>query len=170
MLTLNQIKEELSLSYVHAVSVSSTFQVEAPRIDNDSIDVMIRSKGYLTSESVLSSAELHVQLKATINLNLNAETNEFIFPLVQKNYDELRQPSMVPRILVVLSLPEDQNLWISHGENDLILRSCAYWVSLLGKPASGNETSTTVRIPKANIFSPETIKQLLIKASKQEQL
>lgn len=170
MLTENQIKAELSLAYVSAVSATSYFATEYTRVDNDSVDVTVRSKGRLTDESILSSAELQVQLKATVNLTLNGNTNQFSFPLVQKNYDELRQNSMVPRILVVLHLPNQQDQWLSHSENDLILRTCAYWVSLLGLPDSGNDDKTTVYIPKENIFSPAAIKELLIKASKQEQL
>jgi len=77
---------------------------------------------------------------------------------------------MTPRLLVVLDLPNDENNWLNHSIDSLILKNCAYWVNLADSPESNNVSDVTVYLPKQNVFSPEILKELMIKASRQEKL
>jgi hypothetical protein len=43
----------------------------------------------------------------------------------------------------------------------LVLRRCAYWCSLAGLPESENETSVTVRVPRANLFNVAVLTGLM---------
>ena len=65
MLWPNDIKEELSLAYVHAVATRAGFSVEWIKKDRDSIDLKIMARGRLDDNATLYSPELSVQLKAT---------------------------------------------------------------------------------------------------------
>jgi hypothetical protein len=169
MLTNNQVKERLSISYVNAVAAVCNFGCEITSIDMDSIDASITCNGMLAADSVIRSPEIKLQLKATENLQLNTDNN-FPFPLKIKNYDDLRGNTLTPRLLVVLNLPLGLNNWLSHSINDLILRNCAYWVNLRGESASTNTTNVTVYLPNSNIFSPIVLKDLMLKTSRQEDL
>jgi len=71
----------------------------------------------------------------------------------------------------VLVLPTEENEWVHHSAESLILRRCAYWESLRGRdPIEGSEASTTIHIPKANIFSPSTLQRLMEQVSREEVL
>lgn len=169
MLTENQVKEELSISYTIAVSAINNFGCELTRKDFDSIDVTITFNGKLEEDSIIRSPEIKIQLKATENLILK-EDNNFHFPLTLKNYNDLRANTLAPRILVVLKLPDNRENWITHSIENLIIRSCAYWLSLKDFPDTENETNVTVFIPINNTFSPGVLRELMIKVSKQENL
>lgn len=169
MLTDNQVKEQLSISYVNAVAAICNFGCEFTRIDMDSVDATITCNGSLAPDSTIRSPEIKLQLKGTENLLLNAVGN-YPFPLSVKNYDDLRANTLAPRLLVVLNLPDERTNWVNHGIDDLILRKCAYWLSLKGAPNSNNTTNVTVHIPSGNIFSPDTLRELMVKVSKEEAL
>ena len=169
MLTDNQVKEQLCIAYVNAVAAICNFACEFTRIDMDSVDVTITCNGNLAPDSTIRSPEIKLQLKATENLQLHGN-KYYSFPLPIKNYNDLRANNLTPRLLVVLKLPNARCRWLSHGAQDLVMRKCAYWLSLKGMADSGNATSVTVHLPSGNIFSPDTLKDLMIKVSKEESL
>jgi hypothetical protein len=169
MLTENKIKEEISLAYVLAVAATKGFSTEITRVDSDSIDATIRYNGYLDPDSsTLYSPEIKLQLKATSNPNLR---EDFIhFPLPLKNYNDLKARSGTPRLLVVLCLTEEKENWLKHSPDELVLQKCAYFLNLKDYPDTENDTSVTVKIPLANLFSPELVYDLMLKTSKEEEL
>jgi len=168
MLTNNHIKAELSNAYVQAIAARNGFSMEFTRNDFDSVDVTICGKGKLSIESLLHSPKIDIQLKSTINWVINENTISYNLSL--KNYNDLIVETTVPRILVLLCLPNDEIDWLIHSVESLILKKCAYWVSLKGLPKSENESNQTIKIPINNVFSPKAIKELMIKVSKQEDI
>lgn len=166
MLTDNQVKEQLSISYVNAVAASCNFGCELTRVDFDSIDATITCNGNLAHDSTIRSPEIKLQLKATEDLQLNS-SSDFPFVLKKKNYDDLRAYSLAPRLLVVLHLPNVRANWLSHTPTDLIIRNCAYWLNLYGL-AAVVPASPTVYLPSKNIFSPATLLDLMIKVSREQ--
>lgn len=169
MLTENNVKAELSVAYVMAVAAKVKFACEITSHDFDSVDITVTSNGKLADDSIFNSPEIKLQLKSTINLEDSDDTNfKFVLPI--KNYNDLRAHTMTPRLLVVLSLPDDEESWLNHSIDSLILKNCAYWVNLAGSPDSQNSSDITVYMPKQNVFSPEALMDLMVKASKQEKL
>ncbi len=166
MLTENKIKEELNLAYVLSVAASKKFSTEITRVDSDSVDATIKYNGYMSTESILHSPEIKLQLKATSGANI--VNNEIVFPLPIKNYNDLRLRSTSPRLLVILCLPENSEDWLQHSHDELIIKKCCHYLNLNGFPETENTTSVTVKIPLTNIFSPDTIYDLMLQASKQE--
>ena len=159
MLSVNDIKEQLSYAYIHAVASRAGFAYEKTTIDRDSIDTSIKAKGMLCPESVFTSPSIDVQAKATTRLTSNGDTFRFELPI--KNYRELRGERQSPAILVVLSLPSNEEEWLAHTEDSLIAKRCAYWVSLKDSPDSDNTETITIDIPKSNVFSPNTLKLMM---------
>jgi hypothetical protein len=92
------------------------------------------------------------------------------FKLTLKNYDDLRADTMLPRLLILLLLPQDENDWLIHEPNRLILQHCAYYINLKGLPASSNLGHQTIYIPLSNRLTPDALKILMLKASKLEDL
>ncbi len=169
MLTRNQIEAELSLAYVQAVAAMETFAIDVPHVDSDSVDAVISGKGKIDSSSLCHSPRIEVQLKASINAQPN-EKGEIPFDLSIKNYDDLRAETMLPRLLILLALPQQQTDWLMHHPDKLIMQKCCYYLNLKGQPASANGGHQRVYVPTANVLTPTALKTLMIKASKLEDL
>lgn len=98
---------------------------------------------------------MKIQLKATIAVPADSGTHLSYSLQGIDRYDDLRSNALgVPRFLVVLFLPSADTDWLSHSVDQLVLKRCAYWVSLRNASATTNLTATTVYLPKAQIFGP----------------
>lgn len=156
LLSSNDREEALSRAYVAAVAAGAGFTTAAPDFDRDSIDICLSAGGAMRPN-------IHAQLKSTINLRIVGE--EFKFVLKRKNYEDLRAPTQVPRILIVLALPRSQSSWLNISAQRLILKKCAYWISLKGQSdLPERQQSATVSIPASNIFDVDTLVGLMDKA------
>jgi hypothetical protein len=154
---LNARKEQFSGAYVRAVAAVAGFGAHVPTPDDDSVDFVIAARG---GGGTVRSPRLELQLKCTSQQVLTPGCVRF--PLKKKNYDDLRAVDvLVPRILVVVCVPDDDLQWIAHSEQELALRHCGYWVSLRGQPDNGNVASVTVEFPRANQFTPTSLVALM---------
>lgn len=168
MLSHNDIKEQLSLAYVHAVAARAGFAVEKTTVDRDSIDVQIRSRGRLTETATIHSPYLDLQLKAHVLDPLPSERFHFDLPI--KNYRDLTARCATPRILVVFVMPEADAEWLACSEDALVLKRSAYWVSLFGRQLSENAATQRVWLPRAQVFDPESLRRLLVMVGEEQVL
>jgi len=169
MLSSTDRKEQLSLAHVMALTSSVGYSLDFLRVDRDSIDVQVRAHGAIAGEDHMFSPVLDLQLKATA---CDAPSGEmFSFELKQKNYEDLRQVKRaVPALLVIYLLPLNESAWVQHSVENLMTQRCAYWCNLKGLPATDNEKSTTVKVIAANVFSPNSLTELMNKVARGEQL
>jgi hypothetical protein len=139
-----------------AASVAGCAAVK-PEPDNDSID-------WTLSCRLQRRPKIDVQMKTVL---LDDENLEIIpYPLKRKNYDDLILTDiLVPRILVLVTLPTDIAEWLVLSPRELLLRRCAYWKSLAGFPASDNQISVTVHVSTGQPFSVEQLCQMMQKLS-----
>jgi hypothetical protein len=153
LLALTDQEEAISRAYIQAVAASAGYVVATMDFDRDGIDVELKAGG-------LMRPAIGVQLKATINLGQPNE-GSFRYSLKRRNYDLLRIPTQVPRILVVLNLPRDQTSWMTITNSELTMRHCAYWAALLSKPEVHNSDSVTVSIPEMNVLNTNSLQALM---------
>lgn len=158
-------QEQFSLAYVRAVATVAGYSLYQPEVDDDSVDLGIAARG---GNGALRSPRLEVQIKCTSTEVLF--DREVRFGLKLKNYDDLRLPCHVPRALVVVVVPDATEAWLSHSEDELILRRCGYWVSLLGRPESPNESKVTVHLPRTNLFSPAALQAMMVSVGERRPL
>ncbi len=168
MLSENEIKEELSYAYLHAVAAAAGFSVDRPHKDNDSVDAVVSARGKLDPDSKRESPRLEIQLKATEKIDSPSETFSFSLPI--KNYNDLRGRRALPRLLVVLALPNDRAQWLTHSVEGLVSRRCAYWCSLLGLPDTENVATQSVTVSCSNVLSPDTLRSLMVRVSQMEEI
>lgn len=169
MLSENDIKAELSHAYVYAIASVAGFAYERVSMDRDSIDVQIKARGQLHYSSTIISPQIEFQLKATSSTEISGRS--FSFPLSIKNYDDLRlTDTMIPRVLVVLQLPEDRTQWLSVSKNQLIAKRCAFWFNLKGMPATETDQTKTINIPTSNRFNVDCLKDMMLRVSKGEDI
>ncbi len=160
----NQKKELFSKAFVKALAAQSGFRSAEPDVDDDSIDVIIRGRGY---RSGIRNPQIDVQLKCTAN---NDGDEDFLaFSLSLKNYNDLRGDNVLcPRYLFVLVVPENCQEWLVHQSTSSMIKHCCYWFSLRGMPAVTNRTSVTVKIPRSQRLTYESILYLMEMANTRE--
>jgi hypothetical protein len=157
---INQQKEQFSITYIRAIAAVAGYSLYRPEVDNDSVDLGIASRG---STGKILSPRLELQLKCTARGIL--DENYIKYPLNLKNYNDLKVNVLVPRILVVVLVPEKITDWLKQTESELCLRHCAYWVSLRGMPDTKNTTNVTIEIPRSNQFTPDALQAIIQRIS-----
>jgi hypothetical protein len=90
-----------------------------------------------------------------------------MYPLKKKNFEDLRIPSVLKPYLFVLFLPKNEDDFLIHSINELIIRRCMYWLDLRNLPSSDNEFTVTVPIPKTQFVSPDAVDSLLTEIAKE---
>jgi hypothetical protein len=166
------IESELSYAYLHAVAAKAGFacQVSDRLSDNHGIDATVRVLEKISANSVLTDFTIDVLLKATI-IELPGIDGRFSYSIKVDQYNKLRSQSAAnQKILVVYRLPVDANEWLSLSKDQLIMKKCAYWVSLRGAPEVTGQESTTVRVPCVNVFSPDAFREIAKTRSLEEYL
>ena len=149
-------EEQFSIAYIQAIASASGYGLEEVKVDLDSIDVTIRQ--YRNTTENLYGDSLRLQLKCTF---AHSPTRDHLpYPLAKKNYNDLCQHCMTPRILVVVHVPRDFDTWITLANDSMILKHHAYWCSLKGQP-SITAKSKTVHLPLSQRLTVEALRQLM---------
>lgn len=165
----NSKKEEFSYGYIATICSASGLSVtKAERsLDNQGIDLTIIAPATIKG---LLSPRVDVQVKCT-SQNIIQE-NVIKYPIPIKNYQELIERKVsVPRLLILVIVPNKIEEWIDVDQHFTTIRKCAYWISLEGYRESKNQTSVTVEIPKENLLTPESVLKIIENAAeKQERL
>lgn len=163
------IESELSHAYLHAVASRAGLSCRNGNRheDNNGIDATLTAWLPPGDASTLTEVSINVQLKATVDAPADDGVSLSYFLREPKRYNDLRSETVaIPRILVVLFLPANEPEWLHHSPEQLILRRCAYWESLRGAPDIATTSGTTIKLPKAQVFSPEGLKQLAERLSR----
>jgi hypothetical protein len=167
MLTANDIKQEVSYLYLHALVTRLGYSLERTCIDRDSVDATICSRGIIPgSKGNILSPKIDVQLKASAQ---ECSGSLIPFGISRKNYDDLRQNSMVPKLLIVLFLPED-GVWLDCDLEKIVLYGKSYWMSLKGMSATGNALSVTVYLNQSQRLTVEMIQEWMVAAANREDI
>jgi hypothetical protein len=148
---LTDQQEEFSYAYIHAVATVADYGViRSPRVvDNAGIDLTISALG---DRNLPREPSLHVQVKCTYQ-DIRGE-NHLVYSLDAKTHHRLCREVSIPRLLVVVFVPDTPTHWLTHSEDELILRHCGYWLSLRGETPTSNQTGQTVYIPRIQRFDP----------------
>jgi hypothetical protein len=171
-MTPQDIEAELSYAYLHAVAAHAGIACMAAgrAHDNAGIDATLHLVHDFGPGAVLTEISLHIQLKATTKPSSSSKKGWSYFLSNVDEYDRLRANSALPpRFLAILFLPEDRTSWLKATEKQLVAQRAAYWVSLLGAPASANTSGQTVYLPKSQLLSPEGLMKLFERVARREE-
>jgi uncharacterized protein DUF4365 len=167
MLTSNGKKQEIRYIYLHTLVTRLGYSLERTNIDMDSVDATICARAkVIGSKGIVSSPKIDVQLKAT---EYECSGDSIAFHISKKNYDDLRQSTMVPKILIVLFLPVERD-WFDFDLDKISVYGKGYWMSLKGMSACENRSSVTIYLSQVQRVMDETIQQLMIAAANREEL
>lgn len=163
------VEEQLSIAYLHAVCAHARMcKGDTTRLeDNAGIDAKITAWCPQQGDD-MEEVDIKVQLKATKGVPSETDTH-FSYSLKKEHYDQLRHPRVItPRILTVLFLPPSFDDWMAHSHDQLLLRRCAYWVSLKGAAPSDNASSQTIYLPKDQPLNPQTLQNLALRLARRD--
>jgi hypothetical protein len=165
------IESELSYAYLHAVASKAGIGCKIPprHEDNRGVDAILTCWEQFP-DCYREEIDLKIQLKATIQEPSQTDTHFSYFFKGAKQYDFLREETQrIHRLLVVLFLPINEEEWLSVQPDYLILKNCAYWISLRGAE-SGNSSGQTVYLPKEQLLTPENLRAIFAKLARNEHL
>jgi hypothetical protein len=124
------------------------------------IDLSLHDILLVGGRRVESGCKLDIQAECTTRAGL--QRNHVRHDLEVSSYNALRLVTAgCPRILVVLVLPAKEADWFSQTEEELVVRHCAYWLSLRGRRPTTNRKSVRVLLPRANVFSVSALKGIM---------
>lgn len=121
VLALGDRQEGLSRADVLGGAAAAGYTLAEQDFDRDGVDVQVRSGGAMRPS-------LDMQLEGAVRLVQDGAHWRFSLP--KRNHDLLREPTMAPRVLVVLDLPAAEERWLSASAQELVMRRCAYWVAI----------------------------------------
>jgi hypothetical protein len=99
------------------------------------------------------------------------DDTEIKYDLDAATYDDLREEmDNCPRILVLLVLPDDESKWLEQSPEQLLLRRCVYWLSLTGRPPAKSKSTIRIAVPRANVFSVDSVRLLLNRLRRKDEM
>lgn len=160
-------KEQFNFAYVCALAAQAGLNRVDAAVDDDSIDISFKSKGY--QGQPVRSPLIEFQLKCTSQDFVHGDVIKF--PLSRKNYDDLRGSDFAaPRYLALLLVPTEATEWVTHNEHHIALFNNCYWLSLRDAQPTDNEAQITVSIPLAQRLTSATLQDMMNRASQGEWL
>lgn len=163
--------EDMSETYLRALCAANGYSVEKSNHDNDGIDIGLECKDKVSDDSTKSSTELKIQLKSSYANITENEDGSITYKLEVKNYKSLiATDRFVPLILVVFHMPREEAQWIEQTTDWLKIKKCAYWISLKGREDTDNTETISIRIPAENLLTKDSLKEIMRKVSKEEEL
>lgn len=159
-MTPEQQQEEISKAYLHAIAAQCGYAVGNWTQDHGCLDATLGAPSRVGAGH-LAKPKLDLQLKATRRTDVE-HTDHIAWSLDAAHYASLIADSSAPHLLVILLLPEDHGQTIEHTVDHLLIRRCAYWVTMTGMAAITNGAgSCTVHLPKSQPFSPTELHRIM---------
>ena len=151
-------QDEFSGAYIRAICAVTGCGIEKCGLDHDKVDYTVSSR---VRGKIKSKPKIDIQAKCQMRGDLSEE-EALPFALDMATYDNLRDPLLTnPRILIVVYVPPDVGNWASQSDSELVLRFCAYWLSLKGLPEVANQSTKTVYLPRGNMFTPAALMTMM---------
>src|SRR5690606_18415545 len=120
------LKERFSFAYVSAVAYAAGAVIDEPSVDRDSVDVVFTSRG-----QVGPRRSPHFQAQLKCHTGGPDDCGDVVYDLKVKNYlDLIPTNHIVPRILIVVCVPDEVAQHAEWTPEQLLLRRCAYWTHL----------------------------------------
>ena len=149
-----KIEEKLSETYVRAVVFRAGFNLSYFEEDLGLDGTIVSPKPGMN--------RIDYQLKATASTSRYSIRGDSVFYRLDSDaYNLLTDGEGTPRVLILFIMPDDREQWLSQTHDELRLRKCAYWASLMGMQRTSNPSTLTVEVQMENIFSPDGLPDMI---------
>lgn len=166
--TFTTCMEQLQEGYVASVAATAGCLFDPVSRDYFGMDAMLIRSGASDEEEI----SVYVQLKSTTTAKPDPSRDSFSFQFKHRDHmQRLVNPRKgVKAILVVMVTHPEQARWARGDHESLTLLHCCYWVSLEGRTVAPGVQRPTIRIPTANVFTPDALTEILDKLERGEDL
>lgn len=160
MITREHTQEALSNAYVHALAGSAGLNLAARTIFDYGVDGTFYPVKILNGERIQTGHPVDFQMKATTRWEHHGDV--LVYDLQARAHRLLtdRERGMPMAILILLCLPDEPAEWLDGCEEHLRLRNCCYWYRPT-EPPTPNVATTRIRVPRANVLTPESLKGIM---------
>lgn len=160
-ITVQHQKESLGQAYVRAIVAKAGYNISVSEhdygVDGLIKDVVNRGERYFET-----GFGINFQLKSSVNVTF--EDDFLVYDLESKNYNDLvYETEMLPNILILFAMPREESQWLTFNRDQLSIRNCAWWCSFAGLEQTKNDVKKRVRIPIDQVFSPDSLVDLMNK-------
>ena len=161
-------KEDLGQAFVTATIAKAGFTVSYSNHDYG-IDGLIKDIAKADHGYYETGFGINYQLKSSWDVSFDG--NYIVYDLESRNYNDLiLERTMLPSILILFVLPENESQWLTVSEDQMIIKKSAWWCSLKGLPPTHNTSKKRIRIPKNQLLTPDSLTYLMDKVREGEQL
>ena len=158
-LTVQDAKEIMCLAHIYATAGKArvAFSADVHDYGVDGTFKVIIQRGTVHTPSGIP---LDYQAKATEDWSLDGD--DIVYDLDARAYNNIaaRTASDTTMILILLCLPKDAEKWHETTTETTTLRHCCYWYVVTGD-LTDNTASKRIKIPRANLFTPTMLADLL---------
>lgn len=163
-MTTNDKMEELSRDFIMTIAHNTGYFNCSGR--DYGVDLMIRkSRGRRKQSSsgsryLTSGKAVDIQLKATREKSITYLSDTIKYQFEVKNYNDLvdrlkeneqEGSSLIPLILIIFILPNDESKWVNYIPDGVVSRKEAYWYIVPDDiDYSSNSSGITIEIPQMN--------------------
>jgi hypothetical protein len=151
--------EALNRAYVQAIAAKAGVGISTPQPDY-ALDLYLHRVIKEDHRIRYIGVALNCQLKASTDWKIDG--NEIVYNLEAKTYNVLADASG-PWVLILLCLPKDTNDWLELCEDYMRIRKCCYYWQNLEYLETQNSSSITIRIPRGQLLTPDSLIDLLMK-------
>lgn len=163
--------EDMSEAFLRALCAANGYSISITNHDNDGLDISVKCKDKVADDSLILSPTIDIQLKSSYSRITSHVDGSITYSLEVKNYKWLIQTNrMTPLILVVFHMPDEEDQWIEQTIDWLKIKKCAYWISLKGQKDTDNIESISIKIPADHILTKDSLRDIMIKVSKEQPL
>jgi hypothetical protein len=156
------VEEALSRAYIRAIAAHAGFNMQTFEHDY-AVDGTFRQVKVIDDKYLTYGPGLDFQAKSSISCTLDGG---FVnYDMKVPAYNKLVSRNRVdtsPCILILCCLSDERKDWVVQTESELTMKKCCYWAYLSG-PDSSNKDKHRVKIPRANLFTPDTLDSLMKK-------
>ena len=112
---------------------------------------------------LMSGKSIDIQLKAVLEKHVrnleNSEVEHVTYDLETKNFNDLVDRAnengiIQPLYLITFILPNDNKLWLTQNQKQLIVQKRAFWYQIpVGEKHTENKSTVAIDIPKVNLIT-----------------
>ncbi len=158
----NKVKELISEAFLRLILAKNRFSISKSDTDYG-VDLMVnpiltKTRPDGRPSSYPSDKRIDIQLKCTTEKQIShVNSDYFKFKLKVKNYEDLieRRTGLIPLMLIVFVLPDDEKEWIEIVHDQLLLKKCGYWYLIqetnsINTTHLGKTSTVPIQIPYEN--------------------
>jgi hypothetical protein len=155
------VQEHLSRAYVHALATEARVAYRWKADPDYGIDGELQLIAKNSAGKIFSNGRpLEFQLKASTNCVV--QEGKIAYDLDVQSYNSLvkYEEEVGAVCLLLYSMPDDMDHWVSVGPDQLILRTrCYYWIP--HGDESSNANTKRIHISDSNVLMPAALQNLI---------